>query len=164
MRCPDCLHPDSRVIDSRAASDAIRRRRVCEKCGARFTTHERLEPKLAWVEKKSGRREPFLREKVVAGVTLACRKRPVDARTIDTAARQVEALLELAAVNGVVPSALVGHHVMDVLRAVDTVAYVRFASVYQEFESARQFADFIVQLHEPTVVPVPELPGPSEEW
>ncbi len=163
MRCPDCQHPDSRVVDSRAALDAIRRRRACEKCGARFTTHERLEPRLAWVEKKSGRREPFSRDKVIAGIALACRKRPLDAQAIDAAARQVESRLENAAQAGVVPSTLVGRHVMEVLRAVDTVAYVRFASVYREFESARQFADFIVDLGEPTSMP-PAGPPAAEEW
>ncbi len=100
---------------------------------------------------------------MIAGIALACRKRPVDAQAIDAAARQVESRLENAALAGVVPSTLVGRHVMEVLRTVDTVAYVRFASVYREFESARQFADFIVDLGEPTSVP-PAGTQAAEEW
>ena len=164
MRCPDCQHADSRVVDSRAAADAIRRRRACEKCGARFTTHERVEPKLVWVEKKNGGRELFSREKVTAGIALACRKRPVDAVTIDMAVRQVEARLELAAQGGVVPTTLVGRHVMDVLRGVDSVAYVRFASVYREFEGVGQFAEFLVELGDRALTAPPAPVEPAEEW
>lgn len=163
MRCPDCQHDESRVVDSRAVADAIRRRRACERCGARFTTHERVEPKLAWVEKKDGTREPFDRDKVIRGIRLACRKRPIDAHAIEVAARQVEARLEAAAQAGVVPTMLVGRHVMEVLKSVDTVAYVRFASVYREFESARQFADFLVSLSEPSDPPSAGA-EPAEEW
>src|SRR5688500_5413053 len=97
MRCPDCLSDESRVIDSRATGDTVRRRRTCERCGARFTTFERIEPRVAWVVKKSGAREPFSRDKVVAGIALACRKRPVDAAGIDTLVRQVESRLDALA-------------------------------------------------------------------
>src|SRR6185503_1249746 len=94
MRCPDCFSEESRVIDSRATGDTVRRRRTCEQCGARFTTFERIEPRVAWVVKKGGRREPFQREKVLAGIALACRKRPIDATGIDALVRRVEARLD----------------------------------------------------------------------
>ena len=93
MRCPECQHEDTRVVDSRTAGDAIRRRRQCSDCGARFTTHERLENRTLWVNKKAGRREPFSRDKVLHGIALACRKRPVDAAGMEAAVRQVESLL-----------------------------------------------------------------------
>lgn len=147
MRCPACQHPDTRVIDSRTTGDAIRRRRACASCSARFTTHERMDQRLPWVVKKDGRREPFSRDKVIQGIALACRKRPIDASGIDAALRRVEAhLVELREPE--VTSARVGEAVLDVLREVDPVAYVRFASVYWEFESVEQFVDAIVGLRE----------------
>jgi transcriptional repressor NrdR len=147
MRCPECQHPDSRVVDSRTSGDAIRRRRACERCGARFTTHERLEPRLLWVVKKSGVREPFSRDKVMAGIALACRKRPIDTAQIEAAARHVEARLDATGATEVTTPD-VGAAVLDVLRSLDAVAYVRFGSVYQSFESVEQFVDLIVRLRE----------------
>lgn len=146
MRCPDCLSDESRVIDSRATGDTVRRRRTCERCGARFTTFERTEPRVAWVVKKSGVREPFSREKVVAGIALACRKRPIDAAGIDALVRGVESRLDALAGGSEVTTAEVGGVVLEVLRGADAVAYVRFASVYREFESVEQFAEFIVHV------------------
>ncbi|MBA2321670.1 MAG: transcriptional repressor NrdR [Deltaproteobacteria bacterium] len=146
MRCPDCLSDESRVIDSRATGDTVRRRRTCERCGARFTTFERIEPRVAWVVKKSGAREPFSREKVVAGIALACRKRPIDAAGIDALVRQVESRLDALAGGSEVTTSEVGQVVLEVLRGADAVAYVRFASVYREFESVEQFAEFIVHV------------------
>lgn len=147
MRCPACQHPDSRVVDSRTAGDAIRRRRSCLECGNRFTTLERVEVRLPWILKKDGRREPFSHDKVLHGIVLACRKRPIDPDQLQGAVQLVEARL-VALRKPEVTSAEVGGVVMDVLREVDAVAYVRFASVYREFESIEQFADAILPLRE----------------
>jgi len=147
MQCPTCDSLDLRVVDSRNAGDAIRRRRECQGCGGRFTTHERLEQRTIWVQKKDGRKELFSREKVLRGVALACRKRPIDGAALDDVVRRVEACLE-AGKEATLPAADVGEAVMSVLRVVDDVAYVRFASVYREFESVEQFVDEIRPLRE----------------
>lgn len=147
MRCPKCQHDDSKVIDSRTSGDVIRRRRECLDCGERFTTHERVEVRLPWVVKKDGRREPFVREKVLHGIALACRKRPIDATAMEEAVRRVETALENLR-EAEVSSSIVGGLVMQVLRDVDEVAYVRFASVYREFESVGQFVETIRPLRE----------------
>lgn len=150
MRCPSCQHDDSRVVDSRTTGDSIRRRRQCAACGARFTTHERLEQRLLWVLKKDGQREPWSREKVLHGIALACHKRPVDAMGMEAAADRVEAALDgLTEVD----SRRIGREVQEVLRQLDPVAMVRFVSVYQEFESLEQFVDLIRPLQ---VAPCPE--------
>lgn len=139
MRCPACQHTESRVIDSRDSGDVTRRRRSCLACGHRFTTLERIEVRLPWVVKRDGRREVFSRDKVLHGIALACRKRPIDAERLAAAVHQVEtALVELREAD--VTSAQVGEAVMAVLADLDAVAYVRFASVYRQFESAEQFA------------------------
>lgn len=138
MRCPACHHEDSRVVDSRESGDGIRRRRACQACGHRFSTVERIELKLPWIVKKDGRREAFERQKVAKGIALACRKRPVGPAEIEAAVGRVEQALVETRENEV-PSTKVGAIVMDVLRGLDAVAYVRFASVYQEFESVEQF-------------------------
>ena len=147
MRCPECQHDETRVVDSRTAGDGIRRRRECTSCSARFSTQERVERRLPWVIKKDGQREPFSREKVLQGIALACRKRPLGPEDFDRAVRQVETRL-ISLREPELPSARVGEAVMRVLREVDPVAYVRFASVYGEFESVQQFAEAIVQLQE----------------
>ncbi len=151
MRCPKCHFPDSKVIDSRTSGDSIRRRREClaEGCAERFTTHERLEARIPWIVKKDGRREPFARDKVYRGISLAGRKRPIEPATIDEAVRKVEAFLE-GLRETEVPSAVVGQAVMDVLKDIDQVAYIRFASVYQEFESVEKFVETIRPLRERT--------------
>ncbi|MCO4744407.1 MAG: transcriptional repressor NrdR [Proteobacteria bacterium] len=147
MRCPTCQHEDSKVVDSRTSGDAIRRRRECLECSERFTTHERVERPTLWVLKKDGRKEPFRSEKVLTGLALACRKRPITAADMDDAARKVEAMLQERR-GTEVPAAAVGEAVMEVLRTVDEVAYIRFASVYREFESADQFIETIRPLQE----------------
>ncbi|MEZ4321381.1 MAG: transcriptional regulator NrdR [Myxococcota bacterium] len=146
MRCPECAHEESRVVDSRTTGDSIRRRRQCVACGARFTTHERLEQRLPWVRKRDGRKEPYERDKVLHGIALACRKRPVTAAEMEAAVLRVEARLEGMAD---VSAQEVGDAVMGVLREIDPVAYVRFASVYRQFESVEQFVDTIDPLREP---------------
>ena len=148
MRCPSCEHAESKVIDSRTAGDAIRRRRECLSCTERFTTFERMERRLPWVRKKTGRKEPFSREKVLHGLMLACRKRPIEEGQLEDMVRDIEARLETAK-GTEVDSDMVGQVVMEVLRGVDDVAYVRFASVYQNFESVEQFRDAIQPLSGP---------------
>ena len=149
MRCPKCHFPDSKVIDSRTSGDTVRRRREClaEACAERFTTHERVESRIPWIVKKDGRRLPFAREKVLRGIELACRKRPVDAGAMEQAVRRVEEVLESIREQEV-PSSIVGEAVMEVLREVDEVAYIRFASVYRNFENVDQFVDTIRPLRE----------------
>ena len=142
MLCPACQHDDSRVIDSRDTGDAIRRRRSCLSCNHRFTTLERIEVRLPWIVKKDGRREPFSRDKVLHGIALACRKRPVSPEGLEAVVQRVEQRL-LEHREAEVDSSRVGEAVMDVLRDVDPVAYVRFASVYRQFESVEQFGEAI---------------------
>ena len=140
MRCPFCAHLESKVIDSRVstAGDVIRRRRECEACTRRFTSRERVEDVLPVVVKKEGVREPFDREKVLRGVRLACNKRPVAmeeiARFIDELERD---LVESEAKE--VQSQEIGERIMKKLRALDEVAYVRFASVYRSFRDIEEF-------------------------
>lgn len=148
MRCPECQHPDTRVIDSRSTGDHIRRRRECGECGNRFTTYERSERPQLWVLKKSGHKEPFSHDKILHGLALACRKRPVRADQLEEAAAAVRSLLEQRR-DSPIPSSAVGEAVLQVLREIDAVAYVRFASVYQEFESVAEFIDVIMPLTEP---------------
>ena len=149
MKCPVCHDEESRVVDSRTAGDSIRRRRQCAGCDARYTTHERIEYRVPWVVKKDGRREPFSRDKVLHGIVLACRKRPVDMSAMEDAVKDVEAKLELLR-EAEVPSSVVGAAVMHVLQEVDQVAHVRFASVYREFENVDQFIEAIKPLQEPS--------------
>ncbi len=140
MRCPYCGHPEDRVVDSREAQEgqATRRRRECLGCQRRFTTYERIEEVLPQVVKKDGRREAFAREKIVEGVATACQKRPVSAEQIEALVsgveRQVQELGERE-----VRSAVIGEAVMQRLRKLDEVAYVRFASVYRAFRDVGEF-------------------------
>lgn len=140
MRCPSCAHLDDRVIDSREIEKgaAVRRRRECLRCGFRFTTFERFSGAVLFVAKRSGEREPFRREKVVAGVQAACKNRPVDDLAIETLVREVED--DLVRSGPEVSSQQVGVAVLDRLRLLDDVAYLRFASVYKGFEDADDFA------------------------
>lgn len=142
MKCPYCGNPDTRVIDSRPADDnnSIRRRRSCDECGKRFTTYEKVETIPLIVIKKDNNREAFDRSKIEAGVLRACYKRPVSAEDIK---RTVD-VIELEVVNREekeIPSNLIGEIVMDKLKLLDPVAYVRFASVYREFKDVNTFMD-----------------------
>ena len=148
MRCPFCVHDNSQVKDSRPTEDntAIRRRRQCEGCGARFTTFERVQLREIMVVKSTadggpGRREPFERAKLEQSVSLACRKRNVSQERIDQLVsgiqRQIETLGESE-----VPSQAIGEMVMEGLRQLDSVAYIRFASVYRDFSEAKDFEAF----------------------
>ncbi len=143
MRCPFCAHDDSQVKDSRPTEDntAIRRRRQCESCGARFTTFERVQLRELVVVKSGEVREAFNRTKLDQSVALACRKRGIAQERLDQLVsgiqRQIETLGESE-----VSSKIIGEMVMDGLRALDSVAYIRFASVYRDFTEARDFEEF----------------------
>jgi transcriptional repressor NrdR len=142
MKCPFCKVDDDRVVDSRASSDgfAIRRRRECARCDRRYTTYERIEESPLRVVKKDGRREPFERRKILSGLIKACEKRPVSLDALEAITERIEGQV-LEAFEREVPSAHVGELVMEELRKVDPVAYVRFASVYREFQDVREFLE-----------------------
>jgi transcriptional repressor NrdR len=144
MRCPCCGHAESQVKDSRPSEEgaAIRRRRSCPQCGGRFTTFERVQLRELTIIKRSGRRTPFDREKLVRSISVAIRKRPIDAerveRMVNTIVRQLEQLGETE-----IASTVVGEMVMKALKSLDDVAYVRYASVYRDFRHTDDFASFL---------------------
>ena len=144
MRCPFCGHMESQVKDSRPSEDgaAIRRRRNCPECGGRFTTFERVQLRELAIVKRSGRKTPFDREKLMRSISIAMRKRPVDAerieRMVSSIVRQLESLGDTE-----LPSHVVGEMVMKALKAIDEVAYVRYASVYRDFRETQDFAKFL---------------------
>ncbi len=132
MNCPYCGHPDSKVIDSRDINDGIRRRRQCLSCDSRFTTYERLQPASLFVIKKDERREEFNKNKLLTGIRKACEKRPLPTGTVDKLADDIEAkLYHLGKTE--VSGTIIGDMVMEGLKNLDHVAYIRFASVYREF-------------------------------
>lgn len=139
VRCPACSSVDDKVVDSRLADDgvAIRRRRECLRCGRRYTTFERLEESPLAVIKRSGQRQPFERAKVVQGIRAAAKNRPINAGQMETLAAEVEELMRLEGAD--VTSQQVGLAVLDQLRTVDDVAYLRFASVYKDFADIGDF-------------------------
>lgn len=147
MRCPKCREKDTRVTDSRMSQegDNVRRRRECVACGFRFTTYERLEISLPMVIKKDGRREAYSRDKVMAGIRSATQKRDVSADDIEAIADGLERALQERG-DREVPSAWIGEHVMEALRARDDVAYVRFASVYREFQDIGEFMEALATI------------------
>lgn len=154
MRCPFCAHDDSQVKDSRPTEDnsSIRRRRQCSSCGARFTTFERVQLREVTVIKsgangKEGRREGFDRGKLEKSVTLACRKRGVEQERIDQLVSGIQRQVETAG-DAEVSSSRIGEMVMDGLRQIDSVAYIRFASVYRDFSEARDFEEFASTVQE----------------
>lgn len=143
MRCPFCAHENSQVKDSRPTEDgaAIRRRRQCEQCGARFTTFERIQLRDIIVVKSENRREAFDRNKLELSVSLACRKRDVSAEKITQLVSGIQRQIETTGENEV-NSQKIGEMVMEGLRQLDSVAYIRFASVYRDFSEARDFEEF----------------------
>ncbi|MEA5113747.1 MAG: transcriptional regulator NrdR [Geobacteraceae bacterium] len=147
MRCPFCLNPNSKVVDSRPDKDgsSIRRRRECEVCGKRFTSHERVEEILPMVLKKDGRREPFDRLKLIAGIKKACEKRPVSVETIEKLVERLETRLQEGQEREV-PTTTIGELVMAELHEIDEVAYVRFASVYRSFKDINEFMEELQDL------------------
>ena len=153
MRCPFCAHEESQVKDSRPSEDntSIRRRRQCEGCGARFTTFERVQLREVMVVKSGGstdaRREPFDRAKIEQSVALACRKRPVSPERIERLVSGIQRQLETLG-DAEVESRQIGEMVMEGLRQLDSVAYIRFASVYRDFTEARDFEEFASSVRE----------------
>ena len=142
MKCPFCSHENTRVIDSRPAEDnsSIRRRRVCDECGKRFTTYEKIETIPLIIIKKDNNREAYDRAKIEAGVLRACHKRPVSAQQITTLVDEVENEI-FNREEREIPSGTIGELVMNKLKDLDAVAYVRFASVYREFKGVNTFMD-----------------------
>jgi transcriptional repressor NrdR len=143
LRCPFCGHEDSQVKDSRPTDDgtAIRRRRQCEGCAARFTTFERIQLRELVVLKSEDKREPFDRDKLMRSVSIACRKRPIDSVRIEKLVSGIQRQLETMGETEI-PSKQIGELVMHGLKALDSVAYIRFASVYKDFREARDFEEF----------------------
>ncbi|MSQ34127.1 MAG: transcriptional repressor NrdR [Dehalococcoidia bacterium] len=133
MKCPYCGHPDSKVIDSREADESVRRRRECLACSSRFTTYERIEAQALYIIKKDQRREEFSREKLLAGLRRALEKRPLPAGGVEKLADEIEAELRRPG-REEVASRTVGELVMERLRRLDRIAYIRFASVYRDFK------------------------------
>ena len=151
MRCPFCGHDDTQVKDSRPTEDnsAIRRRRFCSACGARFTTFERIQLRELTVVKKNGQRIPFDRDKIARSIVTACRKRPVDEERIERIVNSIQRRLESMG-EAEIASSTIGEMVMEALQGLDKVAYVRFASVYKNFREVKDFESFVDSISEPT--------------
>lgn len=146
MKCPFCNYNDTRVIDSRAQDDTtIRRRRLCEKCGKRFTTYERIDTIPITVIKRNGTREIFDKNKLLGGIMKSCNKRPVTVKQIEQLVDDIENVL-MSSMEKEVDSKEVGSMVMDRLKDIDEVAYVRFASVYRQFKDINTFIDELEKL------------------
>ena len=143
MRCPFCSNEETQVKDSRPTEDgsSIRRRRQCEDCGARFTTFERVQLRELTIVKSENRREPFDRGKLERSIAIACRKRPVPQERIERLASSIQRQLETSG-DSEMASSRIGELVMEGLKALDPVAYIRFASVYKDFREARDFEHF----------------------
>jgi transcriptional repressor NrdR len=144
LRCPFCGHAESQVKDSRPSEDgaAIRRRRSCPECGGRFTTFERVQLRELTIVKRSGRRNPFERDKLVRSIAIALRKRPVDPERVEAMVSHIVRQLESRGETEL-PSTVVGELVMKALKTLDEVAYVRYASVYRDFRETQDFARFL---------------------
>ncbi len=149
MKCPYCGYTEDRVVDSRSVRDGIgvRRRRECLKCKERFTTYEYVEKVELMVIKNDGRQEPFDRGKLIEGIRLACKKRPIGVKKIESIVLDVEKRIHSLS-RGEVTSKQVGEVVMDILKDIDEVAYVRFASVYRKFQDKAQFVDELKRMLE----------------
>ena len=149
MRCPFCGHEDSQVKDSRPTEDAgaIRRRRQCEGCAARFTTFERIQLRDLTVVKSESRREPFDREKLLRSISIAARKRPVEPVRLEKLVSGIQRQLETSG-EAEVSAKRIGEMVMDGLKGLDSVAYIRFASVYRDFSEAKDFEAFAGSVEE----------------
>ena len=164
MRCQFCGHPDSRVTDSREVESGIRRRRECRECGVRFTTYERIQSTALMVSKHDNRREEFNREKLVNGIRKACTKRPIPSRTIEKMVEDIETELQHLG-QGEVPSEIIGEMVIERLISVDRVAYIRYASVYRDFQDIESFERVVKDLREDnTQLSLPQMePGPTRQ-
>ena len=147
MKCPFCVYDDTQVKDSRPSEDnaAIRRRRFCPECGSRFTTFERVQLRELTVLKKDGSKTPFDRDKLQRSISIAVRKRPIDAERVDLIVSSIQRRLETSG-ESEIKSEEIGQMVMDNLSAIDPVAYVRFASVYMDFRKPEDFKAFVASL------------------
>jgi transcriptional repressor NrdR len=151
VNCPYCGHYDSKVIDSRDVNDGVRRRRQCLRCDLRFTTYERLQPASLFVMKKDGRREEFDRDKLLTGIRKACEKSPLTGGAVDRLVDEIEAeLYQMSRTE--IPSATIGDKVMARLKGLDHIAYIRFASVYREFEDITTLKEEVDSLAGHTIV------------
>lgn len=160
MDCPYCGYRDSKVIDSRDINEGIRRRRQCLQCGSRFTTYERLQPASLFVIKKDQRREEFHREKLLTGIRKACEKRPLPTGTVEKIVDEIEAELYRTGKTEI-PSAVIGDMVMERLKDLDQIAYIRFASVYRQFAditTLKQVVDALASGKSVTSHPSNQLP------
>ncbi len=146
MRCPNCDNSETKVLDSRPVESAIRRRRECEKCSFRFSTYEEVEILDLTVTKRKGSREPYSREKLERGIKRAFQKREHDDQTFKKIMSGVEQEIQKKAVNGEIQSSDIGEIVMNRIRKLDKVAYIRFASVYRQFDSVEEFTQVISKL------------------
>ncbi len=165
MNCPYCSYHDSKVIDSREVNDGVRRRRQCLSCGSRFTTYERLQPASLFVIKKDQRREEFNKNKLLTGIRKACEKRPLPTGTIDKLADEIEAELYHQG-KAEIPSAVIGDMVMERLKRLDYIAYIRFASVYRQFAditALKEEIDNLVGAETKASHPTSQLPLLSTE-
>ena len=151
MRCPLCGHDDTQVKDSRPTEDnsAVRRRRLCPECGSRWTTFERVQLRELTVRKSDGNKVIFDREKLIRSLQIALRKRPVDEDRIDRIVNSIQRQLETSG-ESEIPTRAIGEMVMDNLRELDQVAYVRFASVYKKFREAKDFEAFVEKMSDET--------------
>jgi transcriptional repressor NrdR len=163
VNCPYCGGQESRVIDSRSVDEGVRRRRKCLVCNARFTTYERVQPHAIFVIKKDGRREEFSRDKLFTGIRKACEKRPLPTGAIDKFVDTIEAELYQTGKTEI-PSSYIGDLVMEGLKNLDHIAYIRFASVYREFADIGALKREVDNLAVPREIPpANQLPLPSSE-
>ena len=157
MHCPFCGHPHSKVTDSRVVESGIRRRRECQSCELRFTTYERVQAAPLMVSKQDNRREEFNREKLISGIRKACTKRPVASRTVDKMVEDIEAELQHLG-NAEVSTTVLGTMVMERLRELDRVAYIRYASVYRAFQDIESFEEAVRDLRDDAQLPLLDMP------
>ena len=157
MHCPFCGHPHSKVTDSRVVESGIRRRRECQSCELRFTTYERVQAAPLMVFKQDNRREEFNREKLASGIRKACAKRPVASRTVDKLVEDIEAELQQMG-HMEVSTTVLGTMVMERLRELDRVAYIRYASVYRAFQDIESFEEVVRDLRDESQLPLLDMP------
>ena len=157
MQCPYCTSSHSKVTDSRVVESGIRRRRECSSCELRFTTYERVQAAPLMVSKQDNRREEFNREKLVSGIRKACTKRPVASRTLDKMVEDIESELQQMG-NSEVSTTVLGTMVMERLRELDRVAYIRYASVYRAFQDIESFEEVVRDLRDEAQLPLLNMP------
>ena len=157
MHCPYCGNPHSKVTDSRVVESGIRRRRECSRCELRFTTYERVLAAPLMVSKQDNRREEFNREKLISGIRKACTKRPIASRTVDRMVDDIEAELQQLG-NAEVSTTALGTMVMERLRELDRVAYIRYASVYRAFQDIESFEEVVRDLRDESQLPLLNMP------